>query len=194
MRPSDANELAKRLANLADALGGKAPGASGLAVWLDTLAECDGSDVWAVLVDWPKRNARMPLPAEVLKAARDVASARRERIAEGERKAEDMAAKRLAQATDGARTGTNSDAWRAAQREIARIRKRPKPGGKAWAYALRDREAAGEFLYPAQRESWRAALRESARASVEAETEDKREERLEREAIQAEATRARVEA
>lgn len=192
MRPSDATELAKRLANLADALGGKAPGAAGLAVWVDTLAECEGSDVWSVLIDWPKRNARMPLPAEVLKAARDVASARRERIAEGERKAADVAAKRLAQTIDGAQAGGKSDAWRAAQREIARIRKRPKPAGKDWAYALRDKEARGEFLFPAQRESWRAALREPTKAN--AETEDEREERMEREAIQAEATRARVEA
>lgn len=190
MRPSDANELARRLANLADALGAKAPGASGLAVWLDALSECDGSDVWAVLVDWPKSHAKMPLPVEVLKAAREAAAARRERIAEGERKAADVAAKRLAQTMDGEFAGAKSDAWKAAQRAIAEIRKRPKPSGKDWAYALRDKDARGEFLYPAQRENWRAALRETARTAVE--TEDEREARLEREAIQAEATRARV--
>lgn len=186
MRSSDAPELQRRLSQLADALAGKAPSAAGLVVWLDALAECDASDVLAVLTDWPKSHAKMPLPAEVLKAARDVASARRERIAEGERKAADAAAKRLAQTIDGASwPGGKSAAWQAAQRAIADIRKRPKPTGKAWAFALRDRENAGEFLYPAQRENWRAALRETARTAVE--TEDERGARLEREAIQAEA-------
>lgn len=186
MRSSDAPELQRRLSQLADALAGKAPSAAGLVVWLDALAECDASDVWTVLVDWPKSHAKMPLPAEVLKAARDVSSARRERIAEGERKAADAAAKRLAQTIDGASwPGGKSAAWQAAQRAIADIRKRPKPTGKAWAFALRDRENAGQFLDPVQRENWRAALRETARTAVE--TEDEREARLEREAIQAEA-------
>lgn len=185
MRSSDAPELQRRLSQLADALAGKAPSAAGLVVWLDALAECDASDVWAVLVDWPKSHAKMPLPAEVLKIARDVASARRERIAEGERKAADVAAKRLANTIDGSYVGAKSAAWQAAQRAIAEIRKRPNPTGKAWAFALRDRENAGEFLYPVQRENWRAALRETARTAVE--TEDEREARLEREAIQAEA-------
>jgi hypothetical protein len=186
MRANDAPELQRRLSQLADALAGKAPSAAGLVVWLDALAECDASDVWAVLVDWPKSHAKMPLPAEVLKIARDLASARRERIAEGERKAADVAAKRMAKTIDGASwPGGKSNAWKAAQQAIAEIRKRPKPTGKAWAFALRDRENAGELLYPVQRENWRAALREMARTAVE--TEDEREARLEREAIQAEA-------
>lgn len=185
MRASDAPELQRRLSQLADALAGKAPSAAGLVVWLDALAECDASDVWSVLTDWPKSHAKMPLPAEVLKSARDVASARRERIAEGERKAADTAAKRLTQTLDGAYSAGKSSAWKAAQAAIAEIRKRPKPAGKSWAFALRDRENAGEFLYPVQRENWRAALRETAKKTVE--SEDEREARLEREAIQAEA-------
>lgn len=185
MRANDAPELQRRLAQLADALAGKAPSAAGLVVWLDALAECDASDVWSVLTDWPKSHAKMPLPAEVLKAARDVASARRERIAEGERKAADTAAKRLTHTLDGAYSAGKSSAWKAAQAAISEIRKRPKPSGKSWAFALRDRENAGEFLYPVQRENWRAALRETSRTALE--TEDEREARLEREAIQSEA-------
>lgn len=34
--------------------------------------------------------------------------------------------------------------------------------GKQWAYDLRDREERGEQLTPAQRETWRIALRERA--------------------------------
>lgn len=184
MRPSDANELARRLANLADALGGKAPGAAGLAVWMDTLAECDASDVWGVLIDWPKSRAKMPLPTEVLKLAREVASERRERIAKAEA--------RIGQTFDVAaiRGDLSCPAYAAFRDAVVRLRRTPKPQPKAWAYALRDRENRGEFLFPVQRENWRAALRETTRAGVESMTEDELEALRERDAMRAESAPA----
>ena len=187
MRANDAPELQRRLLQLADALAGKAPSAAGLVVWLDALAECDASDVWAVLVDWPKSHAKMPLPAEVLKAARDVASARRERIAQAERDAERKAADSLARNLSRFQPegGRMTPAYLEFKRAMAELKRRPKPHPKQWAYDLRDKESRGEFLYPVQRENWRAALRETSRTALE--TEDEREARLEREAIQSEA-------
>lgn len=38
-------------------------------------------------------------------------------------------------------------------------------GGRAWAYALKDREAAGEVLSIAQRDAWRRALRADLEAA-----------------------------
>lgn len=38
--------------------------------------------------------------------------------------------------------------------------------GKQWAYELRDREERGEQLTPAQRETWRIALRERANSEA----------------------------
>ena len=75
-------------------------------------------------------------------------------------------------------------AYAAFKRSLVELKQRPKPHPKAWAYQLRDREAAGENLPSVARENWRVALRENLPVS---ETEDEREARLEREAIQAEA-------
>lgn len=76
MQKHELPELAKRLTQLAEALQGRAPGASGLVVWLDALEECPFADVQSVLTDWPKSNARMPVPADVLKLCRERMSRR----------------------------------------------------------------------------------------------------------------------
>jgi len=47
----------------------------------------------------------------------------------------------------------------ACQAEIRRIKSSPKPGPKAWAWKLRERELAGERLNHAQKDAWRQALR-----------------------------------
>src|SRR5512139_402776 len=78
MHKQELPELSQRLAQLADALGGKAPSPAGLLVWGDALAECKTDDVKATLTDWPKSNTRMPSPADVLKRCRELAAARRE--------------------------------------------------------------------------------------------------------------------
>jgi hypothetical protein len=186
MQKHELPELSQRLAQLADALGGKAPSAAGLLVWGDALAECERIDVVSVLTDWPKSHAKMPLPAEVLKLARDAASVRRERAAAAEQAAERAAAQALQKPGHWQpEAGRMTPAYAAFKRALAELKQRPKPHPKAWAYRLRDREAAGENLPSVARENWRAALRENLTVS---ETEDEREARLEREAIQAEAS------
>lgn len=47
----------------------------------------------------------------------------------------------------------------ACQAEIKRIKGSAKPGPKAWAWRLREREIAGERLNHAQKDAWRSALR-----------------------------------
>jgi len=192
MHKHELPELSQRLSQLADALGGKAPSPAGLLVWGDALAECERIDVVSVLTDWPKSHGKMPLPAEVLKLARDAASGRRERAAAAEQAAERDASKALQKPGHWQpEAGRLTPAYAAFKRALAELKRRPKPHPKAWAYRLRDREAAGENLPAVARENWRAALRENLRISQEAETEDEIEARLEREAIQAD-SRARA--
>lgn len=76
MHKQEIPELSQRLAQLADALGGKAPSPAGLLVWGDALSECRTDDVKAVLTDWPKSHTKMPSPAEVLKRCREMSSDR----------------------------------------------------------------------------------------------------------------------
>lgn len=72
-------EFSARMTQLSDALRADPPTEAAIEVWLDTLKECIFSDVLFVLTDWAKSHAKMPLPIDVLKAARDLASARLER-------------------------------------------------------------------------------------------------------------------
>jgi hypothetical protein len=181
MQKHELPELSQRLAQLA-------PSAAGLLVWGDALAECERIDVVAVLTDWPKSHAKMPLPAEVLKLARDAASGRRERATAAEQAAERAAAQALQKPGHWQpEAGRMTPAYAAFKRSLVELKQRPKPHPKAWAYELRDREAVGENLPSVARENWRVALRENLTISPEVETEDQREARLEREAIQAEA-------
>lgn len=181
MRPTDLPELERRLTDLADALGGRAPSKAALRVWLDTLAECTMPDVSSVLTDWPKSHAKPPLPAEVLKACRDRLSDRIERQAAVDREAGKTFS------VDRLKGDPNSPAYRAFQAALAELKRKPKPGPKDWAWRLREKEIRGEFLYPVQRENWRAALRGMPGAEMPSESEADIEARLEREAIQAEA-------
>jgi hypothetical protein len=187
MQKHELSELSQRLAQLADALGGKAPSAAGLLVWGDALAECERIDVVAVLTDWPKSHAKMPLPAEVLKLARESATGRRERAASAEQTAERDAAKALQKPGHWKpEAGGMTPAYAEFKRSLDELKRRTKPTPKAWAYRLKDIEEVGVNLPPVAKENWRAALKENLRISPE--TEDQIEARLEREAIQAEAS------
>lgn len=178
MRPADLSELERRLGDLAEALGGRAPSKAALRVWLDTLAECDAGDVWPVLTEWPKSHGKPPLPAEALKAARELAAARRERVAAADRDA----GKAFSPAA--LRGDPRSPAYQEFRAALAALKARSRPSGKAWAWRLRERELAGERLNEAQRQNWRAALRGDGAAAIDRGDDD--EARREREAIMAE--------
>lgn len=78
MQKQELPELAQRLSQLADALGGKAPSPAGLLVWGDALSECRFDDVRSALTDWPKSHQKMPTPVEILKICRTILSERLE--------------------------------------------------------------------------------------------------------------------
>lgn len=168
MHKHELPELSQRLAQLADALQGKAPSPAGLLVWGDALSECARDDVLAVLSDWPKSHAKMPLPNEVLKLCRERVSARIEsRAAE--------------YAKDNHKPWSPQElrgSSEVARRELAKIRAilaKPKRGPKEWATRILAGEYpnAGDYAY---------ALARSVAGVKPADEEA----RLEREAIQAE--------
>jgi len=177
---SELAELSTRLAQLADALGGRAPSAAGMLVWLDALGECRLPDILDVLRDWPKSHAKMPLPAEVLKLAREMLTSRTEAVADGYAKTA-----RAPFSPAEFKGDPNCAEYRAFRAFYAQHIRRSKPAPKAWAERLRDREAAGEQLNHAQSEAWRRALRAPRKVDAQ-ETDGEREDRAERDAIQSE--------
>jgi len=177
MERNDSAVLTDRLTELAEALGGKAPSPKALNVWLDALKECGREEVLAVLTDWPKSHAKMPVPSEILKACREQLSTRIERDAV-----------KRAQESSKALSGVyqpqgRSEVGKAALVEIKAILADSTPGyvagnfqhvggnssidPKGWARVLRVREAAGEPLSIMQRQAWRAALGVDAKAAAE---------------------------
>lgn len=156
MNKSELPELSQRLAQLADALGGRAPSPAGLMVWGDALQECRTDDVKIALSDWPKKNVKMPSPADILKVCRSETSRRLEDEAEQNRRAAPTLKGALRSAADGP-----TETGRAALREILSILKSPKPDPKDWARVLKVREESGETLDSHQSRMWREALREA---------------------------------
>ena len=138
MQKHDLPDLAKRLAELADALQGKAPSAAGILVWLDALGECSADDVRAVLSDWPKSHGKMPMPNEVLKLARDRLSGRIERTA-----AENAKDNRKPWSPDALRGST--EVGKEHLRRIKAALARPKPSRKEWA--TRIPAGAGDYAH-----------------------------------------------
>lgn len=168
MTKGDIPELSQRLAQLADALGGRTPSPAGLMVWGDALAESRMDDVQAALTDWPKRFSKMPVPADILKIARERVSDRVENQL-----------KRDALLTDGKALAPAFKAANSAvaRRELAKIKEILKDchgsfvagtwthiaGNSSldplkWARVLRDRHESGEQLGVMQIRNYRAAL------------------------------------
>lgn len=81
MQPHDLKPFSDAVAGVFDALGGRVPGETGLAVWFRTLKGFPLGDVVAVLDDWPARNNRPPTPQGILAGCQDRASNRLEREA-----------------------------------------------------------------------------------------------------------------
>lgn len=167
------HELTQRLTQLAEALQGRAPGAQGMLVWMDALAECQQAEVLSALTDWPKNSNKMPTPADILKAARELASGRRERDAQAQNAVPGFSVERMK--ADSA----------IARRELAKIRTifaSPKPGAKDWARRIVD----GEFTPTADTGYARVLAAKVRQPQARAETAADVEARLEREAMQQE--------
>lgn len=169
MHKRELPELSQRLSQLADALGGKAPSPAGLLVWGDALSECERDDVLNALSDWPKSHAKMPVPAEMLKACRERAAARREQQAGDDLRAEKSA--------PGLRAAFQNADSEIARRELAKIKHilsdchpglvagsfapisgRPNADPKDWARVLRVKHESGETLSLYQIEAYKGAL------------------------------------
>jgi len=167
MTKSELPELSQRLAQLADALGGRSPSPAGLMVWGDALAESRMDDVQAALSDWPKRYSKMPVPADILKIARERVSDRVETEAKRHATEEGKVLGRVFKAANSA----------VARRELAKIKEILKDchGGLVagtwrhiagnssldhleWARVLRVRHESGEQLGVAQIRNYRLAL------------------------------------
>lgn len=129
--------LTERLCALAESIpGAKAPTPRSVLVWIDTLEECDPVDVWSALADWPKTNIRAPAPAEILRVAREKATARRENEAR-ERLKQDRGAELVLEPPD--RVGSMSPEAREA---FDTIRKMIAGGGLRLFKTIPDGRAA----------------------------------------------------
>lgn len=151
MDKREATVLQARLEELAEALGGRAPGAKGILVWMDALGECSIDSVKAALSDWPKKNIKMPSPVDILKACRERVSVRIEEESRSNNAAPGFDIGRL--------TPPDSEMAKAELAKCLAILRSPKPGPKEWAYKLKAIEDAGDHLDMQQRRAWREALR-----------------------------------
>lgn len=177
MNASNLSDMEQRLTDIAEALGGRAPTKGALRVWHDTLRDQSYDDVVAVLADWARDHVKPPTPAEVARAVGGRVSDRIERTA--------ALHARENRRTDLPAGDPNSPGYRAFREAMQRLRHRQHHDPRDWARRLRDREAAGEHLSIVQSSAWRTALGVTAVAAVErAETDDEREARIEREAIE----------
>jgi hypothetical protein len=135
VQSTDVTELSMRLAQLADALGGKPPTAAAMKVWYDALAECAMPDVLAVLTDWPKTHAKAPVPMEVLKLSNERISSRLER--ESKDRARES---RQPWSPEKLQGDQNSAAYQQFKRDFAALRARKfmDPEARAERQAIRD--------------------------------------------------------
>jgi len=139
MQKNDLPRLTKRLEQLAEVYGGKAPSAQGVLVWMDALGEVSIDDVEWCLTEWPKTASRTPNPADVLKACRTRVSDRLE--AQGKREAA------LAPTLETIRANSaDSPNARAFWRMFGAMQKGKVTGPKDWcARVLADDRAGSEL-------------------------------------------------
>lgn len=108
-------QFASILNGLAEVFGAKQLTPKALEIWADMFREFDTPAVFSVLNSWPKSHAKFPTPNEVWKAVNEVASRRREDVAETDKKA-----------LTNWQQGTTPHA-RVCMAEIRRIMASPKP-------------------------------------------------------------------
>lgn len=151
MQTGDLPALERRLAELADAFGGRPATKGALKVWMDALLECSFDDVQRALSDWPKKATKMPSPADILKACREQTSGRIE---------EQSRRNNSAPGFDVGRLSTpDSPVAQGCLAQIKAILAKGRPEPKDWARKLKAREESGELLNAQQRRLWREALR-----------------------------------
>lgn len=161
MNKHEGPELSQRLAELADALGGRSPSPAGLLVWIDALKELSMDQVKTALTEWPKRNAKMPAPLDILKLARETAAFRRETEAAKLKDGAEIkwaptkygleASKAIRQMVSGA-GGIVAGAF------LHIGGRGPADDHKEWAKVLKVKEESGESLSMTQKQAWREAL------------------------------------
>lgn len=181
MKPVDAPELKRALERLASIWPRKFTEDT-FKVWFEILADFDIDYVRRGFEQWPRNNNHFPAPADMRKLMDEERSRRLL-----------MKDKRL-QAVDAQQWRNNAGQTtlvKESLQKIKQIKTSPRPPGLAWAVRLQRLEQEGEKLNAMQSRLWREALgfHRSAPAvepEIKPETEEQREARIEREAIQAE--------
>jgi hypothetical protein len=165
MQKHELAALSTRLTELADALGARAPGAGGVVVWGDALSGHSFDDVQNALTDWPRRNTKMPAPADIVKVCGERQGNRIERQAAANRE------------SAGSFDGVPNPNSVVAKFEVLRMREilsdchggfvggnfehiagNSAMDAKLWAKKLQIKEALGEDVSPTQASAWREAL------------------------------------
>lgn len=175
LRPEDAPALRREIEALAS-IWPRRINQTAIELWFQILSDYPIEVVRWAFEQWPRNHDHFPAPSDMRRLVGDE-HARRAFMRE----------KRLesADACTWRRNAAQTAAGAAALDEIKRIKSTPKPPGLAWAHRLREREERGEQLTGTQASLWRQALRVFG-PSTAPETDDEREARLEREAIQEE--------
>ncbi len=185
MIPEDAPAIKRHLDALTSIFGRKPLNEVAVTAWFQHLREYPIEVVTWAMGEWPAIHDHFPAISQMRKVV-------------GEEHA------RRCHARDRRLNAVGEDALtkcaqqsEIAKREFARARAiwgSPKPHPMTWAQRLRDRERCGEVLTPMQAKLWRDALDRYPHAMADAhpakESDDQREARIEREAIQAEAAMA----
>jgi hypothetical protein len=181
----DGKTLKARLSELADALGGKAPGEAGIKAWTVSLQDFPIEEVVAALDLWLQTKTKMPAPADIRQILAGRLSDRIEAKAQAEKAEYEAGATRIL-----------SEVSRGIGREyLAKIRdilakSRGNPGnGDTWWHALILKWRAGEPLVWMQMVNARKAWEKSGKPAEWAprgESEAEREAAEERRCIQAE--------
>lgn len=181
MKPAEAPELKRELEKLASVWPRKLTDDT-YTVWFEVLAEFDLEYVRWAFSQWRRNNNYFPAPADMRKLIEEERSRRLL-----------MKDKRL-QAVDAQQWRNNAGQTtlvKESLQKIKEIKTSRRPPGLAWAVRLQRMEQSGVELTAAQSRLWREALGFHRSAPVvepeaKRETEEQREARIEREAIQAE--------
>jgi hypothetical protein len=179
LKPEDSPALKREIETLA-AIWPRRISQTTIEAWFQVLSEYSIDVVRWAFDQWPRTHDHFPAPSDIRRLVGDE-SARRSFMREKRLESVD--------ASQWRRNAAQTAAGVSALDQIKRIKSSPKPPGMAWAHRLREREERGEQLTGTQASLWRQALRVYG-PSTAPETEDEREARLEREAIQDEAVMA----
>ena len=177
MIPEDAPAVKRHLDSLSSIFGRKAPNEVAVTAWFQHLREYPIEVITWAMDRWPADHDYFPTIAQMRKLVGDEHA---RRCSARDRRLESVDASQWRQNASQTAIG------REALQRISQIKATRKPPAMTWALRLRKAEECGAVLSLLQRRLWREALGVKSEPPPP-ETDDDREARLEREAIQTEA-------